>query len=92
MSTEQDLIKRFKDAISKSLPRCPLIGPKWFRYSSGDKRTRLRFICMNKLVKATGLKAKVLADRIVKNLDLRGLDAEVRITDEYEIQLTLKRS
>ncbi|HUS47935.1 MAG TPA: hypothetical protein VM098_07440, partial [Phycisphaerae bacterium] len=89
---EKDLTERFKAAIRKSLPQCPLIGPKWFRYADDGRRESLRFVCMGKLVKATGLKGEALADRIVKNLDLSGLDAEVKITDELEIRIRLQRS
>ena len=91
MNVEEDLTNRFKDAIRKSLPQCPLIGPKWFCYDADSDPPQFRFLCMNKLVKATGMSAKVLASRLVKNLDLHGLAAEVRVTDDYEIQIRLRK-
>ncbi|MHC4983695.1 MAG: hypothetical protein ACYTF6_11110 [Planctomycetota bacterium] len=91
MDGEQQLIERLKDAIRKSLPRCPLVGPKWFCYEADSKRELLRFVALNKLVKATGMRPQALADRIVKNLDLSGLEAEVRVSPKYEIQLRVKQ-
>ena len=92
MSIEKDLGERFTDAIRKSLPRCPLIGPKWYCYDPDGKPAHFRFVCMDKLVKATGLKPKVLAKRILENLDLGGLRADVRVAEDFEIRIKLKQS
>jgi len=91
MNLERELTKRFKTAIRKSLPRCPLIGPKWFDYSPDGKPAHFRFTRVDKLVKATGMNAKVLAKRIANNLDLEDLNADVKIIQDQEIRLTLKQ-
>jgi len=90
MTIEQRLVQRFKKAIRKSLPQCPIIGDKWFRYNESGKPAHFQFVAMNRLVKATGIRAETLARRIERNLDLHGFDAALLVTKRHEFRITLK--
>jgi len=92
MDREQELKRRFVEAIRNSLPECPLIGPKWFRYEPEAHPPVFRFVAMAKLVKATGMRRDKLVDRLMENLDLRGVKGEAHVSRKGEIYVSLEEA
>ena len=92
MSKAKDLLKeRFVRAVQKALPQTPLIGPKWFRYHQKGKPAHFQFCGVPKLAKATGKNPKYLAQMVLKNLNTRGLDVDVKLMPDYRINVTFNK-
>ena len=87
MDLEQKLNKRFRQAIKKSLSKCPLIGDNWFRYNQDAEPALFQFFGVSKLSKATGLNNASILKRIMTHLDVEDLDCEVEILDDGEIRV-----
>ena len=83
------LTERFKQAVTQSFEPCPLIGPKWFRYCETAIPPYFQFTGVTKLAKATGINCAMVAKRIVEHLDVSDLDAEVGVSDEFNINVRL---
>ena len=89
MDIETVLKRRFEDAIRSSLPQCPLIGPKWFRYEPESRPPVFRFLAMNKLVKATGMRRDRLTQKVLGNLDMRGVNGRAQVSRKGDIYVAL---
>ena len=93
MDLEKTLKKRFTASIKKTfVERCPLIGDKWFVFYPKGKPADFQFTGVPKLAKATSINPSSVARFILKNLDLKGIDAEVKVTDDHNIRVHLNNS
>ena len=92
MNLEELLTHRFRKAIKKSFKPCPLIGDKWFSLSSDHEPPYFEFTGVESLSKATGYQPVEVAELIVKNMNMRDLDAEVMVQPEAgKIALKFKK-
>ena len=87
MDVKELLTKRFTEAIGKSFTKCPLIGPKWFKWYANAKPPYFQFTGVEKLAKAATLKPAEVIRRILRHLDTSGLDAEVKVTADDKINV-----
>jgi len=92
MDIEEMLRARLIEAIRRSFKRCPLIGEKWFRYYRKVDPPYFQFTGARKLGKATALEPKRVARRIVRNLDLAGVDCTVRVASDGKINIHLRNA
>jgi hypothetical protein len=90
LETNELLIKRFTKAIGKSFAQVPLIGPRWFKWYGSAKPPYFQFIGVRKLAKATATTPDEVVRRILKHLNMKGVDAEVQVTADAKINLRLK--
>ena len=91
MDIEKTPKKRFTTAIERTFSeRCPLIGDKWFLFYPSGKPADFKFIGVPKLAKATSISPVSVAKFILKNLDLKGIDADVQVTEKHIILVNLK--
>jgi len=86
------LTARFIAAIRKSFNPCPLLSPKWFKYYPNGKPADFQFTGLYKLAKATTRPQALITQMIIKNLDLKGVEADVRSTTKRDaINVCLKK-
>ena len=91
MDLEKTLKKQFVASIKKTfIERCPLIGDKWFIFYPKGKPADFKFTGVPKLAKATSINPSSVAKFIVKNLSLKGIGADVEITEKHDILVHLK--
>ena len=90
MDIKDVLTERFTKAIRKSLPKTPLIGPKWFKLYPNGKPADFQFTGCSKLAKAACKKPKHILDMILKNLSVKDIAANVSPTNDFKISVTLK--
>lgn len=89
MDIKEVLTKRFTQAIKKSLPKTPLIGPKWFRLCPKGRSADFQFTGCPKLAKAACKKTEHVLNMILKNLSIQDIASKVSHTDDYKINVTL---
>ena len=85
MNVKEELTARFTDAISKSFNRVPLVGPKWFKWHGEDKEPCFQFTGTRKLAKAGDAEPQEVVKRILRHLDLAGLDVTVTARSNSDI-------
>ena len=90
MKIKEVLIKRFTEAIGKSFDRPPLIGPRWFKWYGTAKPPYFQFIGARKLAKAITTEPDEVVRRILRHLDMKGLEAEVQVTPDAKINVRFK--
>lgn len=90
MNVEELLTDRFIKAVKKSFQPCPLIGPKWFSYNDKISPPCFQFTGVKSLAKATSSQQRAIAERVLRNLDTSGIDADVEITPEFKINLKFR--
>ena len=90
MDIRQLIRQRFTQAIAKSYQPCPLIGPSWFRFRPASEPTSFQFTGCQKLAKALCRTPARVAQKIVANLCLDGIAADVKITEDDKIILNFK--
>lgn len=91
MDVGELLTARFTKAVRKSFDPCPLIGPKWFRYRGDAVPPYFQFTGAKSLAKATSSTPERVAQRIVRNLDMDGIGAEVEITGDSRISVKFRK-
>jgi len=84
------LVKRFTKAIKRSLPKCPLIGPKWFKLYPNGKPADFQFTGCRKLAKAACKKPEYMLKMMLKNLSVKDIAEKVTPTRDFRINVTLK--
>ena len=89
MDIKQVLTERFTEAIRKSLPKNPLIGPKWFKLHPNGKPADFQFTGCTRLAKATTLRPHRVVDKILKAVDLKDIASKIETTDDFKINVTL---
>ncbi len=89
MDMKEVLTERFTEAIKKSLPKTPLIGPKWFKLHANGKPADFQFAGCTKLAKATTLRPHRVVEKILRNLDLKDIASKVEPTPDFKINVTL---
>jgi len=89
MDTEKVLTQRFKDAIGKSFNRPPLVGERWFKWHGAVKPPYFQFTGARPLAKATCTTTADIVRRILRHLDLAGLDGEARARPNGDIIVKL---
>ena len=87
MHLGETLTQRFTKAIKKTLPKTPLIGPKWFKYFPKGRPVDFQFTGCGKLAKATKNNPKNMARMLLKNLQIKDLDLDVSVTADFRINV-----
>jgi hypothetical protein len=82
MDIEDKLKRRFSQAIRRSYDPCPLIGPKWFQYNPDGKPAHFQFVGGKKLAKAASGSPRMALRRVLKNLNVRDLNARAEIVGQ----------
>jgi hypothetical protein len=87
------LTARFIAAIRKTFNPCPLIGANWFKYYPDGKPVDFQFAGLRRLAKAAARRPAAVAQLVIANLDLKGVEAVVRMTSKEDaINVRLKSS
>ncbi|MCD4825576.1 MAG: hypothetical protein K8S55_13355 [Phycisphaerae bacterium] len=81
---------RFIKGIRKSFDPCPLIGPKWLQEFPNGKPADFRFFGIVKLAKAMGYPPARVAQILMRNVSLGGIDVDVSVTDDFLIDINHK--
>ena len=89
MDIKEVLTQRFTKAIKKSLPKTPLIGPKWFKLYPSGRPADFQFTGCRKLAKAACKSPKHIMHLILKNVSLKDISSKVSYTKDYRINVTL---
>jgi len=91
MDIRKRLDERFAKAVKKALPfRTPLIGPKWLRPPQKGQAD-FEFVGIPKLAKATGEDGRYIAEKVLKNLNVDGLNVDVELRDDLLVNITLRK-
>ena len=85
MDVKEELTARFTDAISKSFNRVPIVGQKWFKWHGKGKEPYFHFTGTRKLAKAGEAVPQDVVKRILRHLDLAGLDVTVTARSNSDI-------
>ena len=87
---KQQITDRFVNAISEMFKPCPLIGPKWVQEYPSGRPADFRFFGVKKLSKAIGIPPKKIAQLLMQNVSLKGLDVEAEIVHDFLFDINRK--